>query len=105
MIANFLNLLRRNGDFVKRREIFKEIDRKVREANGVRKVVLETVGGASEETKREIEKSLGAKAVFEENINPNVLGGIKILIDDEYLVDATVKRQLDRMFTKKQVVY
>jgi len=100
IITNFFNFLRRNGDFVKRREIFKEIDRVSRESKGVRKVVIEAAAPISQETKKEIEKNLGAKAIFQENINPDVLGGIKILIDDEYLVDATVKRQLDKLFSK-----
>ncbi len=103
VIANFFDLLRRNGDFVKRREIFKEIERVVRKSDGVRKVVLETASPVSPETKREVEKNLGAKAVFEESINPDVIGGIKLLIDDEYLIDATVKHQLDKMFKKKTI--
>ena len=101
IIANFFSLLKRNGDFVKRREIFKEIERVVRKSDGVRKVVLETTVPVSEEVKKEIEKNLGSKAIFEENINPSVIGGMKILVDDEYLIDATVKRQLDKLFSKK----
>lgn len=66
-------------------------------AHGERKVRIESATPVSEEVKKEIAGILGAKIHFEEKETPGILAGIKILIDDELLIDASAERQIKRM--------
>mgnify|MGYP003394656396 FL=1 len=64
----------------------------------MRKVRIESAAPVSAQLKKEISEILGKKIVLEEKTRPDLLAGIKILVDDELLIDATGKRQLERIF-------
>jgi len=66
---------------------------------GMHKVRIEAAGPVSEQTRKEIREILDAKIHFEEVDNPDLLAGVKILVDDELLIDASARRQLDNLFT------
>ncbi len=63
---------------------------------GARKVLLQSPFPADERVKKEIKRIFG-KTVFQEETRADLLGGMRILVDDELLVDASAKRQLERM--------
>lgn len=67
---------------------------------GMRGVRLETAGSVSEKLKNEIHEILGKNIQIEEVINPHLLGGIKIIVDNEILIDASAQRQIDHFFRK-----
>ena len=69
---------------------------------GMQKVRIETPSPAGEHLKKEIQKALGAKIHFEEAVDPALLAGVKILVDDELLIDASAKRQIENMFSTKK---
>lgn len=68
---------------------------------GVRRVRLESADPVSARVKTDISGILGVKVYFEEVGNPALLAGVKILIDDELLIDASARRQIDRMLSRK----
>lgn len=68
--------------------------------SGMRKVKIETATPVRAPLKKEIEGILGKKILLEEEVNPELLAGVKILVDDELLIDASAKRQLGRIFEK-----
>lgn len=100
ILKKFLVVLQRNGDLGKRNQILEEVRREYFKQNDLSKVEVEVAGEVKEELKQEIEEALGKAISFYSKTNPNILGGIKILIDDETLIDASVKTQLDKLFTK-----
>jgi len=61
------------------------------------KVDVETVSTPPENLAQQIEEKLGGKIAISNKKNPDILGGIKILIDDETLIDASVKTQIGRV--------
>ncbi len=65
---------------------------------GVRKVSIESAAPMSERLKKEIGEIMGKKIVVEEKTRPDLLAGIKILVDDELLIDASARRQIERIF-------
>ncbi len=67
--------------------------------HGMHKVRIESEAPVSEQTRKEIREILGTKIHFEEQENPALLAGMKILVDDELLIDASARRQLDNLFT------
>lgn len=98
ILKKFLIILQRNGDLGKRNQILEEVRREYFRQNDLSKVEVEVVGKIKEGLKQEIEESLGKAISFDSKVNPKILGGIKILIDDETLIDASVKTQLDKLF-------
>lgn len=65
---------------------------------GITEADIASAAPLSAERRRAIGRSLGKKAVVSETVDPRLLGGIRILIDDELLIDATASRRLADMF-------
>lgn len=101
ILKNFLAVLRKNRDAGRLNRILKEIERESLKAAGMRKVAVESAAELSRNTRKEIEEIFGRKIVMREKINPAILAGVKITVDDELLIDASASRQLSQMFLKK----
>jgi len=69
--------------------------------SGTRKVKIESAAPASEGLKRAIREILGKKVFIEDHTNPELGAGIKILVDDELLIDASAKLHMEEMFQTK----
>ncbi len=100
-IRRFLFVLRKNKDWQKTNRIVKEVEKQELRAQGLRKVELESTDPVSQEIKKELTKIFGKKLFFKETMRPELLAGVKILVDGEILIDASGKRRLDLMFNKK----
>lgn len=101
VLKNFLVVLRKNRDGARLNRILEEVERASLKNAGMKKVEVESAAELSRGTKREIEAILGKKIVLSGKINPAILAGMKIMVDDELLIDATASRQLSQMFLKK----
>lgn len=81
-------------------EILKRFQILLDQARGRTRVRLT---GARREAKRfipHLRKKFGRRAVIEFALDPIIIGGIVLDINDEIVIDASVRRQLDRMFMK-----
>ena len=101
-IKRFLGILAKNGDAQKRNQILSEVKREYFKKNDIHKVDVQSAVKLSDSLKKDLEEALGKKIILDENIKPELIGGIKILIDDETLIDATIKTQLDKMFNRSE---
>lgn len=101
VFRNFLEILRRRKETFRLKLILASLEKIYFKKLGVKKISLEypeekpPVG-----LKKSVEKAMGRKVVFQEKTEPSLLAGVKILINDEILIDATAKRQLDKMFIR-----
>ena len=93
----FFTLISQKGDRKHLGAIIREIEQTHFKNLGKKKVVLETSEPAGESLKKEIKKLLGS-AVVVEKTNPALLAGIRILINDEILIDASAASQLKKLF-------
>ena len=98
IMARFLGLLLKGGDWKKSNDILCETEKLVLKKNGLKKVRAEAPQQIPALLKDEIEKIIGRKIYFSPKVNPSLLGGIKILVDDELLIDASARRQIEKMF-------
>lgn len=98
MIWRFMQLLRKNRDTRRMGAIMRWVEKQSLADQGLHKVAVASVEPISAETKKHIAAALEKKPLWEETLDPALLGGIRILIDDELLVDASARRRLDRMF-------
>lgn len=101
VIRRFLSVIRKNKDWSKLGRILHEVEKQSLRKRGMRKVEVESAAPLSRELIKEIEKFLGKKLVLEEKVRPELLSGIKILVDNELLIDASAKRGLDSLFAER----
>lgn len=100
VMRRFFAVLRRHKSMGRLDAIVREVEKISLQKRGVRKVVVESAAPLSEKTKKEIQERVGKKLQFFEKVEPELLAGIRILIDNDTLIDASGKRQVERMFIK-----
>lgn len=97
-IRTFIELLKRHQMLGKADSIVRAAVRKLAARAGMRRVVLQSADAPSETLRKEITDLFDGKVWLEEKVQPDLLAGIRVLIDDEILVDASGKQQLTQMF-------
>lgn len=100
MIRRFLALMRKNRDTRRLGAIMRRTEKQSLADQGLHKVAVASASPLSSKIKIDIERALEKKPLWEETVDPALLGGIRILIDDELLIDASARRRLDRMFAR-----
>ena len=98
MIRRFLTLLRKNKDTRRLGAILRKAEKQSLADQGLHKVALTSASALAPKVKKEIAATLDKKPLWEETVDPALLGGIRILINDDLLIDASARRRLDRMF-------
>ena len=97
-LSRFLTLLNRNGRMELVEDILRDFVDLYRRSVGVRKAHLTTVSEPSERLlqrlKALVKQKTGDDVIIEVDVDPGLIGGFVFDIDD-YLLDASVKRQLD----------
>ena len=102
IIRSFVAILFRHRAIGKSSAILAAYEKVVLRAQGMRKVRIESPGRVSDQLKKDISDILGTKIHWEEAENPDLLAGIRIVVDDELLIDASGMRQLDVMLKKSR---
>ena len=100
IMRRFAAMLTRHRMSGKSDLIIAAYEKLVLEESGVRKIRIEAASPVTEKLKKEIGEILGKKIYLEEQTNINLLAGFKILVDNELLIDASAKRQMEKMFQK-----
>ena len=97
-LSRFLSLLNKNGRMDLVEDILRDFVDMYRRSVGVRKAHLVTVQEPSERLlqrlKALVKQKTGDDVIIEVDVDPSIIGGFVFDIDD-YLMDASVKRQLD----------
>lgn len=94
---NFLELVRKNGDEPHLIKILEEASRFARGKSGVRKVTLESARPLKPPQRAALEGFLKPGDVVEERVDPELVAGIKIVVNDEMQFDGSLKSKLSRM--------
>ena len=79
--------------------VVQEAERILRRKQGIHMAEVETPAPLSTAHRRSIERALGSKAIITEKINPLLLAGVRMVIDEETLIDATASRRLETLFS------
>ena len=80
--------------------IVQEADRVLRREKGGVAVAIKSAAPLSAARRRAVGRTLGAKAVITATVNPHLLAGTRIIIDEETLIDATAQHRLQMLFSK-----
>ena len=82
--------------------VVQEAERRMRRRQGIHMAEVETPAPLSTARRRSIERALGSKAIITEKINPLLLAGVRMVIDEEILIDATAHRRLTTLFSSQR---
>lgn len=95
---NFIGLVRRNGDEMHLRKILEEASRFARGRNGLRKVIIDSARALTPSQRKEVERFLKKEDVVVERIDPSLVAGVRITVNEELQFDGSLKRKMDRAF-------
>lgn len=66
-------------------------------ADGLLKIEVESAAPLSPEIRRDIHGAFKQKVFLDESVYPELLAGIKLIINNEILIDATAARRIDSL--------
>jgi F0F1-type ATP synthase delta subunit len=93
---NFLALVRKNGDEGHLKKILEEASRFARGKTGVRKVMVESARALSASQTLAMKHLLKPGDVVESRIDPELIAGVRIILNDELQFDGSLKNKLNR---------
>lgn len=102
LLKNFFLLLRARREWSRIQEIVCAYEKYYLKQKNMHKVHVESAYACSDIIRTRITNAVGEALLWEEVVRPELLGGITILVDSEILVDASVKRLLEKMFPPLQ---
>jgi F0F1-type ATP synthase delta subunit len=94
IIKNFLALIQKNKDTRQLKKIIDFASKIIYKKEGRQKIILETARPQNN-LKNLFQKFFSEKDIIEEKINPNILAGIRIVINDEKELDFSFKKRLE----------
>ncbi len=94
----FVALLEHYHDRSLLSRIIEQYEKIRRQREGIVKVEAITAKKLSNKTKTEIEKKFNGKVELGERVRPEVLGGLKLIINDEYQVDGTLQGRVEKLY-------
>jgi len=98
IFKRFLYVLRKNKDLNRLGMIIKETEKEGLRRTGLSKLEIETPAQITPAIKQELASIFNNKMLLEERTSPGLLAGIRIIVDDELLIDATAKSRIDKIF-------
>ena len=98
--STFVAVLRKHRKLTKLPFILQAVERIEFKKQGLVKVEVESASPLSDDIKESIIQSVGGRVFLTERIRPDILAGVRITIDDEFFIDASALRQIQRMFSR-----
>ena len=96
--VRFLEVLKKNGDRLQAGKILKEVERISLKRSGYRAVAIETARPLSTSQEQELRRHFNQKDHIDIRVNPELVAGVKIVIDGEWVIDASLRRKLKNLF-------
>lgn len=97
MLRNFLSLIRKNNDQHLYKKIYQQTEKLARGKSGKRKVVVETARPVKNDDV--VKKIVKNDDIVEKRINPDLIAGVKIVVDDERQFDGSMAKKIKSLFS------
>ena len=98
IISNFLKIIRKNGDYLRIKKIFTAIREAEVKKRGGRIINLELAREIPENLITHLKSYFSKKDYISISVRPDLIAGLRILIDNEKELDTTMKRKLKKIF-------
>lgn len=99
-IRRFVLLLRKRGALRHLGRILNECEKLILRRSGKRKVEIQAAAPLGADVRRIIRRTLGKNIVATETVRQELLAGVRIIVDDEILIDASAKQQIEALFSR-----
>lgn len=98
IIKNFLMLLGKSGDEVHAEKIVDTAERILRKKDGGREIIFESARTLELKNQKLLSGVAGGKDIIATRVNPDLVAGVRIVIDGEREFDGSLKGKLDKIF-------
>ena len=98
IVDNFVKLLVNTGYEGKSKEILSLAEDMILARHGKRKITFETARATTLSQKKILEQIVKSGDIVKEKINPELIAGIKIIINDTQQFDSSMKNRLQNIF-------
>ena len=98
IIDNFLKLLAKTGQEKKAKVILDLAEEMLLEKQGKRKIIFQTARKMTESQKKILQAFVKNGDIVKEKINPEIIAGIKIIINNNRQFDASMLSKLQKIF-------
>ena len=98
IVKNFLALVKKNGDEGELRKIVPEAERLVRRATGKRKVTVQSARALNPAQEKMVKGLAKPGDMVEYGVDPELIAGIRIILDDELQYDGSLRGKMDKLF-------
>lgn len=98
VIANFIKTLKKYGAIKDTPKILKSIRKINAEDKNINLIEIETARGLDAKSINAIKKMFKKNDEFSEKINPEIIAGVKIIINNEFVLDGSLRRKLKNLF-------
>lgn len=99
IVERFIETIRRHNDWSRRHQIIAACEKKWRKIEGKSLITIESARELSKERYAQLTKHFkDKKSDIESRINPSLIAGVKILIDDEKQLDGSLNSKLQKIF-------
>ncbi len=96
-IKNFINILKKNNDLSLVNKIIDNYFKCYRENNNISKIEIASNEKLGSEALSKIFQKFKNQIELEEKIDKSLIGGIRIKINDNTLIDGSIKRKLENL--------
>jgi F0F1-type ATP synthase delta subunit len=100
LVRNLVRVLSKNGDYAKLPAILREAENLYIKRQGLEKLEIESASPLSDETVTTIQKTLPRGSHVIKKVNPKLLGGLTLLLNNSLFIDASAKTRLEKLFHK-----
>lgn len=102
VIERFIASIRKHNDWARRNNIIRACEKKMRQRDGKELITIESARELSLAQREKLSLAWkGKNQDIEYRINPSLIAGVKIVIDEEKQFDGSLRRKLDKMFSEK----
>lgn len=98
VINNFIQLLKNHHSIGSSREIIRSIRHMLKRKFGIRAASITTARQVDTDIVASLKSILPTDSHVEFKIDPACIGGIRILLDDELLIDSTIEQRVNSLF-------
>jgi F0F1-type ATP synthase delta subunit len=98
LAKRLVEIVVKNGDGHQLKKIAAYAEKIIREETGKRKVVVESARPLKQPLAKLLKNFAHHSDIIESKIDPYLVAGIKITVNDEEQLDGSLKRKLDKLF-------
>ena len=95
---NFLLLIKKNKDSLMLKKIILKIQDLMLKMTGNKRVIIESARILTDKQLEKVKKEFFQQDLIETKLNPNIIAGLKITIDNEKILNVSLDHKLKQIF-------